>query len=57
LNKTQWELLYGVPGFLYAVLELQKAYDKAEELFRTNFSPLSMELTELIVNKGISNYE
>lgn len=29
LKKTQWELLYGVPGFLYAVLQLQKAYDNA----------------------------
>ena len=28
LDKQQWELLYGVPGFLYAVLELQQAYDK-----------------------------
>ena len=37
-----WELLYGVPGFLYAVLELQKTYDKAEELFRTNLAPLSV---------------
>ena len=29
LRKQLWELLYGVPGFLYAILELQKAYDKA----------------------------
>ena len=57
LKKTQWELLYGVPGFLYAVLELQKAYDSAEELFRTNFSPMSMELTEMIIDKGVSSYE
>lgn len=57
LKKTQWELLYGVPGFLYAVLELQKAYDSAEELFKTNFSPMAMELTEMIIDKGVSSYE
>lgn len=30
MNKGCWELLYGVPGFLYAVLELQKHYDSVE---------------------------
>jgi hypothetical protein len=30
LNKQFWELLYGVPGFLYAIVELQKSYDKTE---------------------------
>ena len=30
LKKQFWELLYGIPGFLYAILELQKCYDKTE---------------------------
>ena len=46
-----------MPGFLYALLDVQKAYDSVEELFKTNFAPLSMEITDLIVKQGISNYE
>ena len=57
MNKQLWELLYGVAGFLYAVLELQKAYDKTEELFRTKFAPLSVELTHMIIKDGIAMYE
>ena len=57
LNKQLWELLYGVPGFLYAILELQKAYDNAEELFQTKFSGIAVEFTHMIIKEGIAAYE
>jgi lantibiotic modifying enzyme len=46
-----------VPGFLYAIVELQKSYDKGEELFRTNFASIAVELTHSIIKEGISKYE
>lgn len=53
-----WELLYGVPGFLYCFLELQSAYDNLEEeLFRTKFAPISMQITRDIIHQGVATYE
>jgi len=57
LGKNYWELLYGVAGFLYAILEIQKNYDKEVEYFRTNFSAIAIDLTNLILKHGIHNYE
>ena len=57
IHKQYWELLYGVPGFLYAIIELQKHYDKAQDVFRTNFTDIAKELTHMIIEKGIENYQ
>jgi len=47
-----------VAGFLYAVLELQHEYDNVEEeLFKTNFKQISTELTRMVIERGVWEYE
>lgn len=41
---------------MYAIVELQKCYDAREELFKTNFAPIAVQLTHMILNEGIKNY-
>ena len=53
-----WEILYGVPGFLYCFLELQREYDNHEnKTFKTNFAPVSITLTKDILAAGVVGYE
>lgn len=56
-SQLEMEVLYGVPGYLYMLLELQDQYfNKTKCDFSVTLTKEVSELVEIVVDHGIANY-